>query len=87
MLDVSFDWCRFNTSPTRSSSAMVGSFRLGLRARLGPVQTSKLRAWLVGRTHTLENVGRNEWLYIKQTEVYNRLLTLIKHVLQFEVQL
>ena len=39
---------------------------MGMRTRPGTVQTSKLCSWLVGRTHTLENVGRNEWLYIKQ---------------------
>jgi len=46
-----------------------------MRARIGPVQTSILRACLVGRAHTLENVGRNEWLYSKQTELYKSLLT------------
>ena len=30
MLDVSFDCCHFNKSPTQSSTAMVGSCRLGL---------------------------------------------------------
>ena len=38
----------------------------GLRARLGPMQMSTLRVWLVGRAHTLENVGKNVWLYIKE---------------------
>jgi len=35
-------------------------------ARIGPVQKSKLGAWLVGRAHTLENLVRNAWLCIKQ---------------------
>ena len=38
----------------------------GMKARSGPVQTSTLHVWLECRAHTLENVGRNVWLYIKQ---------------------
>jgi hypothetical protein len=34
-----------------------------LRAKPGPLRKSTLRVWLVGREHTLQNVGMNEWLY------------------------
>lgn len=38
----------------------------GIRARPGPLRKSTLRIWLVGGEHTLENVGRNEWLVIQK---------------------
>jgi hypothetical protein len=52
-----------------------------MRARKGLVQTSAMLVWLVSRANTLENVGRNAWLYIKQYKLYNSILALILHVL------
>jgi len=47
---------------------------------MGPMQMFTLRVRLVGRANTLENVGRNVWLYTKK-KIYNTLLTPIQHVL------
>jgi len=43
MLEITLDWCPFNKCRVMSARVM--------RGRIGPVQTSTLTAWLVGR-HT-----------------------------------
>ena len=52
MLHISFDWCRFNKPPLRSSSAVVGSCRLGVwQPGQGPFRRLHcVYGWRAGQT-------------------------------------